>query len=1002
MFGTSELAIAAVLAAYMGGLALGARLIERPLARLRRPVLWYAALELGIAVSALALLPAGLWCAERILVLAFGGHADPPDATMGGTSLFYLLAAALVLLVPTTLMGATLPLLARHAVHGEEQIGSRIGLLYACNAGGAVAGALLGSLLLLPGLGLRRTTWMAAGVNLLVAALALGVGRRAAHGDASGVSPTVPAARGTRAERLRAGVSPAWVLPLMLVSGAVSFLHEVLWTRMLGHVLGSSIRAFGVMLAAFLAGIALGGGLGAALANAREGSARRLALSELAAGLAAVGAWFAIQHLGPDVESPAQRVLLGIALLLPLAVAIGVTYPLAVRVLATGVADAAGASARVYTWNTVGAILGALGGSFLVVPALRYEGAVQLAVCASAALAVAAGLLPFRARLPFAAGLTAAALALAVSFRPVLPEALLRYSPLRVSGKGELLFYDTGRSAAVVALRLGDQISLRTNGLPDAAIDLRGTGPQLYAEAWMAPLAVLARPQLSDLLVVGLGGGRVLEAVAPSVRRVDVIELEDKVVDANRSLAARRAVDPLRDARLHLVGNDARGALQLTTRRYDAVISQPSHPWTAGASHLYTREFMQQARAHLNPGGLFVQWMNVDFLDEPLLRSLVATLGAVFPHVRLYRPSSPTLLFLASDEPIEPERHPAGTRAVIAAAPDLYGRLGLDVVEDLVVALAMDDAGCRAFAAGAPLITDDDNRFAVASVFDAGRSLGATRLGELLASRDPLLQPDGFIQREEGSSLAFDYIARRIHAYVPFDDSARTRMDRLAALLPDGGMQAYVRSLALHDDARSEDAQRARAADAQAHPDSSLLRDAALEGRLVAAGYAVAGDSSAMAAGAPAVPEAARRAARGDWSGVAALDDALAQIPWTSLWNDVAVRLRVEWRVRAPDAAARARHDAESLALIDRMNAFLPDPRLTLLRAMSAGGDARILMESLFRYSLLVLQGHAMLDDAARRDLTGLRARFAQLRFVDPVDRHHALEVQAAVDAVLR
>jgi spermidine synthase len=1001
LFGTSELAVAAVLAAYMGGLALGAWLIQRRIRRVQRPLLWYAGLELGIAVAALALLPAGLWLAQQLLVLGFGSQPAPPDATFGATSLFCLAAAFAILLVPTTLMGATLPLLARHAVHSERQIGRRIGLLYACNTAGAVAGALGGALLLLPQLGLTTTTWIAAGVNLLVALLALALARRAAdhapdpQADAHDASAYPP-------QRLRAGASPLWVLPLMSLSGAVSFLHEVLWTRMLGHVLGSSIHAFGVMLASFLSGLALGGGLGAVLARRRDAAARWLAISELAAGLAAVAAWYALQLLGPGLDSLAQRVGFGFALLFPLAFAIGLTYPLAVRVLARSVADAAPASAQVYTWNTVGAILGAIVGGFLIVPALRYEGAVQLAVVASCALAGLACFVLFEARRRFSLPVTVAALATAALFSPAPPEALLRYSPLRVAGTGELVYYDVGRSAAVVGLRLGDQISVRTNGLTDAIIDMRGAGPQLYAEAWMAPLAVLARPQLRDMLVVGLGGGRVLEAVPPSVRGIDVIELEDKVIAANRALALRRAHDPLGDPRVALIVNDARGALQLTAKKYDAVLSQPSHPWTAGASHLYTREFMQQAQAHLNPGGVFVQWMNVDFLDEPLLRSLLATLNSVYAHVRVYRPTPPTLLFLASDAPLEPERHVAATRAAFAAAPGHYGRLALNVVEDLLVALTLDTQGSRDLAAGAPVITDDANRFAVSSVFDSRRNIGVERLGELLAPHDPLLQAPGFVWREPEQRPAFDYIARRMHAFVPSDVSARIRMQRLADLTAEPDLQAYIRSLAASDDMHSSATRRLLAEGARAHPDSALLRDALLEGRLAGLNATGTADATAALAGPSAdalMLQAAQRAARADWNGVAALDAGLALIPWTSLWNSHALRLRIEWRAHSHDAASHPGLGADSIAMIDRLNVYQPQARLYLLRALSAGDEPHVLLESLFRYTLFVLQGGVTVDDATRREFATLRQQFEQLHFDDPVDQHHYSEVHATVAA---
>ena len=155
-------------------------------------------------------------------------------------------------------------------------------------------------------------------------------------------------------------------------------------------------------------------------------------------------------------------------------------------------------------------------------------------------------------------------------------------------------------------------------------------------------------------------------AFRPACSRIDVIELEPKVIEANRETSALRKRNPLADPRVNIIVNDARGALRLTSRRYDAIVSQPSHPWTAGASHLYTREFMQLAHDHLTADGVFVQWMNVIFMDEDLLRSLTATLLSVFPEVRVYRPDPNTVVFLASDAPLDLELR-AGAHRLAAA-----------------------------------------------------------------------------------------------------------------------------------------------------------------------------------------------------------------------------------------------------------------------------------------------------------------------------------------------
>ncbi|HEX6397326.1 MAG TPA: fused MFS/spermidine synthase, partial [Steroidobacteraceae bacterium] len=536
VFGTSELAVATVLAAYMGGLAAGAWLAERFLPRVTRPVMTYALLELGIAASALFAVPFLLWLANRGLVALFGGQPAPPDSDHAATTVFYLVSAFVALALPTTLMGATLPMLARYAVASEAQIGRRIGLLYAMNTAGAVFGALLTAFFLLPEFGLSHTIWCGAALNALVFLLAAALAQRIAGkrrdkhytGDATSVPRLV------RSPTFDQFPGPGWVLPLMLLAGAVAFFQEVLWTRMLAHVVGSSIHAFGVMVASFLTGIALGGVIGAMLARTRETAVHALGAALIFAAAAAAVAYLQLDRLVPGVGGLMQNVrdfgfvhvpwnaVFSGLLLLPMTIAIGMTYPLAVRILARDADDAAPASARVYAWNTVGAIVGSLAAGFLLIPALKYEGAIRAAVYASAVLGVAAFWVLAPVNRIVAGAVGAAALLACVFFAPPAPMPLLRTSPLNIDNTGRVLYYDVGRSASVVVLAQDGSLALRTNGLPEALMDSPGAVPRFSGEYWLSPLAVIARPQARDMLIVGYGGGVVIEGVPPSIEHIDV------------------------------------------------------------------------------------------------------------------------------------------------------------------------------------------------------------------------------------------------------------------------------------------------------------------------------------------------------------------------------------------------------------------------------------------------------------------------------------------------
>ncbi len=963
IFGTSELAVATVLAAYMAGLALGAWLIEKWLPRITRPIFAYAVLELGIAASAVVLVPLLLAGGHYALLALFGGQPSPPSSDQVGTSLWYLVAAFITLALPTTLMGATLPLLARHAVHDRSQIGQRIGLLYASNTFGAVLGALATAFLLLPNLGLTRTVWTGAALNGLVLLLAAALVRRerqALAGAGHATAPHSSASAQRRAEPIRfpfvAPPAPVWVLPLMLLSGAVSFAHEVLWARMLSHVVGSSIYAFGVMVGSFLAGIALGGAAGAWLARERSSAGLWLALAQLVAGIWAAIAFELLPRLIGAQSGLYANASLAFLLLLPLTFAIGTTYPLAVRILADRAEEAAAASARVYAWNTFGAIAGSLAAGFVLIPWLRYEGTIRATAAMSAVLAILVLLLLERRRPALVAGAAAVVLAGLVAFRPAMPEKLLLASPLNVANTGKILYYDIGRSASVVMLQQDGGLALRTNGLPEALMDSPGMAARFSGEFWMSSLAAIMRPEARSMLVVGYGGGVVVEGVPPSVQRIDVIELEPKVLEANRATASKRKFDPLGDPRVTVITNDARGALSLTDKRYGSIVSQPSHPWTAGASHLYTREFMQLARDHLEPGGVFVQWMNVAFVDESILRSLAATLIDVFGRARIYRPDPNTLVFVASADSLDIERRLLTTGAPVSLTPRHYARFGINCPEDLVAALAADESGTAALAAGAALITDDTNRMATSSVYELGRGLSADAAGRLLAPYDPLQRGDSFVYRELRGDLDFPYLARRLNFYRAIDPSILDRLRRMAEALGPTDAGGYVQLVLLGSSGERQRYAELVALLAARYPANDRLQFALLQSHQRAIGRGeVTPEWAKIIATLPGSAQAALRGSQfllqSKFTELADLDAVLATARWTDPWYPDATELRADWRVRVSNPGLAKSLSDEAIALLDRLAVVQPSLPLYVLRARAALAADRpdVLVESVWQ-----------------------------------------------------
>ncbi|MEM6978771.1 MAG: fused MFS/spermidine synthase [Planctomycetota bacterium] len=748
LLGTSEQALAIVLASYMGGLALGSWLSSLVIDRVRRPFLTYGVLECGIALSAL-LVPVGLTLARIAQRTWLGGQPEPPPAGTLSQTLFNIGVASGLIIVPTTLMGATLPLLARHVVRRDQELGPRIGLLYAINTAGAVLGTMTAAFFLMPAIGMGPTTWVGASANFIVFVLVVILvrGRRDSlslehgipnsHDSALETSATTSAVSKptSKAAKSQAGISkdqaakPYYRGVLWLIAGAggVSFCYEILFTRMLSHQLGGSVFAFATMLSGFLAGLALGGAACSRLATTRSRAAIGFVYAQLASALGILLAFYLVnesaawrwQSLGGGTTTPVQ-VLSSILILLPTAIAVGSAFPFAIRVYARDASDAAPASAKVYAMSTIGGIIGSLITGAMLMPWLAYHGATMVAVLGNIAIAlVAIGF--FRLPLHHAAGVAVALIIFALSI-PSQPDNVTRVSSLNSAlTPGRLAFHEVGRSATVSVFYQTGDLRFQTNGLPEAGARALGSS-QNYASSgnWLSALPVAVRPNIESMMIVGLGGGVAAASVPPSVTQIDVVELSEAVVRANESVAAYRNVDPLQDPRVRLIINDARNALALTEKRYDSIVSQPSHPWTAGSSHLYTVEFARTIREHLNPGGIFLQWISAEFIDEQLLGNMAATILDVFPHGRMYQPQEGLFLFVASDQPIQPE----SDRSWELAAEDrpLMLRMGIENRTHLLAHLALDEIGMRSLAQEAAVIRDEQNLLAMRAPFLLTRS----------------------------------------------------------------------------------------------------------------------------------------------------------------------------------------------------------------------------------------------------------------------------------------
>ncbi len=908
VFGTSELAVIAVLAAYMAGLALGAALAGRWAHRIRRPVFAYGLIELGIGLGAL-MVPFAIRGLMSVYVNWLGGLDAPPESVGLATALFHLAGAFLVLVPCTALMGATLPLLARHAVQNNEQVGPRIGYLYSVNTAGAICGAVTAAFFLLPEFGLRQTIYFGALANGLV------------FGAAALLSRYAPAAEGIPPRR-STGFSP--ILFLIAISGMVSFAYEVLWVRLLGFVLGGSTAAFATMLASFLIGISLGSAVASRFARDSARAGLGFATAQL---MTALMAWvtFSLADSVPSLASyfnaSSSNLLPGAAVailvLLPVTTCIGASFPFAVRLMAQDVDDAASASARVYAWNTLGSIVGSAATGFWLLPAAGFEGTLLVGATLNLTLAIVAAVL-FTSGSPMRviAGLALAVGCILMVGKPGPPLKLLNMSILNSGNShGQMDFLGVGRSATVTLNRLAYAHQISTNGLPESMVQSSANPPDLYhAGRWLGLLPLLARPDTENILIIGLGGGRTLGAVPPPIQAIDLIELEPEVVTANRYVVGLYDLpDPLDDPRLTLRIGDARGALMLTGTNYDAIISQPSHPWTSGASHLYTKEFFSLVKDRLTPEGVFVQWMGLTFVDGPLLRGLVGTLSEVFEHVTVLLPGGAAVLFIASNEEIDFVKT---AEQAIASAPASFETIGVHTLADVVAAICIEKEASREYASGYPIITDDHNHLAWASgrTSNKRKSLEA---GQALKLHDGLLNlasevDPGLLVRRLRARRSTER-ARLIVSQLP---AASRRVAQGWLMIANGrplrAREAFRKALELDPESQS-----AKYGFTLASPEGADVSDwprpeaAVIEGELLS------------------------RA--GEWLQLQALDARLSEVAAGSTLYPEAARLRASWRL-ASRAPVRG---WEAVELIDVLIARDQNPWDLLLRAEGAGLSGR-------------------------------------------------------------
>ena len=660
VFGVTTYAVSTVLAAFFAGLALGSFVAGRIIDRTRiHPLVVYGAIEGAIGVYAL-LLP---------LLLNLVEASYPTVYSQVGESftlftLFRFLISFVVLAVPTTLMGATLPVLSKLMVDREDVLGLSVGRLYAVNTFGAVVGTFCAGFLLIPTVGIATTTLMAALGNflLLVAAILISTSPDFA---VKGAQEAAAAARSAPTPRDAASRA---ILALAFASGLAILALEVVWTRSLVLVLGSTTYAFSTMLTAVLVGIALGSAVFAPLADRTSNRAAWVGALLFLGGFAAV--------LGPAIINRLPFVFLKLfdwaygawALIIATQFIVcfllvfiptflsGGSFPILVRMYSRGEDSVGRTVADVYAINTLGGILGSLLGGFVLVkflglqPSLTVAALFLMLVGGPVAMSIAR---PWGAASRTAVAVVMIAIVAALAFvHPRFNTKVLfagwgpyagGYYASRMGGSTvdvtdrhmtRILYHKEGVTASVDVMETawGEKI-ISVNAKPVATTYLY----DMRTLKMLGHLPMLLHPDPKEALVIGLGAGVNSGIIAdyPTVERVTTVELCTEVPGGAAQFADWNH-NVLENPKLKLVINDGANYVKATRNQYDVISADPIHPFVSGAGTLYSFEHWQIAKERLREGGILAQWLPLYHLSPVDFATIAGTFVDVFPNATLW------------------------------------------------------------------------------------------------------------------------------------------------------------------------------------------------------------------------------------------------------------------------------------------------------------------------------------------------------------------------------
>ena len=735
VFGHTVFAITTVLAAFMAGLGLGSYLFGGIADRSPRPLRLYGFFEVGIGIYAL-ITPFLFSRAEDIYIplhRAFG-------LSFFTFSLLQFLLIFVILLIPTTFMGATLPVLSRFFVRSLEVLGGQVGRLYALNTFGAVLGTYAAGFHLIPTLGVRTTLLLAAIANIGIGVLAVvfdrhlhQLGGESARRQTEALAAPAPDSNLQLPASERPPAMAVWLTVAGLgISGAASMMYEVAWTRALALVIGSSTYAFSTMLVTFLTGLALGSYLYSRVAGRLRITPVFFGGLQLGIGLSALLVTPFFDRL-PELflrifqvsQSPGfmkliQFFISALAMFAP-TVFMGATFPCAIQIASSAMDRVGRDVGRVYFVNTGGAIAGTMIAGFLLIPVWGLQSTLKLAVSMNLLLAVAILLASRVTGWRQRAAVAISLLALGGLYVAPAWDANIMTSGVAIYGRSyfgrlgktefrkatttddHLLYYKDGLSATVSVHRQGQVLYMRVNGKTDAS-----NAGDMHTQLMSGHLPMFIRPDAKRALVIGMGSGVTAGAVSlHPVERIDLIEIEPAVVEA-AAFFAKENREVLKNPKAHVAIADGRNFLLASDGGYDVIISEPSNPWMRGIGNLFSLDFYELTAQRLAPKGVICQWIHAYGLFPEDVKMVVKTFRTVFPHTTIWNTTRGDLLLIGSKDPWTLDH--ANLQAKYGAIPGLredMARVGLRSPLAILADFVLVEEDVAQYSQHALLNTDD-------------------------------------------------------------------------------------------------------------------------------------------------------------------------------------------------------------------------------------------------------------------------------------------------------